>query len=156
MSGQRVCLIWRSGWGGGQPRGRKEPQHNKPEVGDQSPSSTRPGRVRARAAAHPRWVLISATPAQLELGAKGREGGLACFLQWGALIGENGSNVQLIPKGPVGTLFLRASASWALRKLEPESGRRGRPCRLTPGVDTHPHLALPKEKRPGASIRELV
>lgn len=70
--------------------------------------------MRARAAARPRWVLISAVFTQLELGAEGREGGLAFFLQRGALIGENGSNVHLIPKGPVGTLFLRASASWAL------------------------------------------
>lgn len=70
--------------------------------------------MRARAVARPRWALISVVSTQLELGAKGREGGLACFLQRRALIGENGSNIHLIPKGPVGTLFLRASASWAL------------------------------------------
>lgn len=38
------------------------------------------------------------------------------FPAGGALLGENGRNIQrqLIPKGPVGTLFLRASAFWAL------------------------------------------
>ena len=55
----------------------------------------------------------SALATRLELGAEGMGGGPACFLQGGALIGENGRNIQLIPKGPVGTLFLRTSASWA-------------------------------------------
>ena len=63
-------------------------------------------------------ALISALSTELELG-DGRGRNPAYFLQVGALLGENGRNIQsqLIPKGLIGTLFLRASAFWALLLL---------------------------------------
>lgn len=61
-------------------------------------------------------ALISALSIRLEPGAERMGGGSCLFSCRGALIGENYRNIQsqLIPKGPVGTLFPRASASWAL------------------------------------------
>lgn len=60
---------------------------------------------------------IPALSTRLELGTEGRGWrGIRPVSCRGALIGEKGRNIQsqLIPKGPVGTSFPRASASWAL------------------------------------------